>query len=429
MEIIIVALFCTVLIACIGLDLPILLPLTIGLLLFLGYGLYKGHGLVELLKMCWSSILTVHTILLTFFLIGMLTASWRASGTIPVIVSLSASCIVPSCFILATFLLNALISFLIGTSFGTVATMGVICVSVAKAMMMNQFWTVGAIISGIYFGDRCSPVSTSALLIATLTKTDLYDNIKLMLKSCAVPLCLTCGIYYLVGVKGYVPSGVIDIRSVFASSFNLSLICVMPAIAIIVLALLRVQVKLTMGFSILIAAIIAVVLQNVSPAEMTKILLWGYEATDKDLAKMLNGGGIFSMLRPAAIVCIACCYSGIFKGTGLLDGIQEHIFYVEKKFGSFATVLLMAVVDGMIACNQSLNIMLTQQLCEKLDMNDRDMAIALEDTSVLVSPLIPWNIAGAVPLATIGASSICLLAACFLYLVPLYRLLFQPKIS
>ena len=81
----------------------------------------------------------------------------------------------------------------------------------------------------------------------------------------------------------------------------------------------------------------------------------------------------------------------------------------------------------MIACNQSLNIMLAEQLCDKLDFSKEEIALAIEDTAVVVSPLIPWNIAAAVPLATLGASSVCLLAACFLYLLPLYRLFFKPK--
>lgn len=427
MELFVLALFCTVLITCIGLGLPVLLPLCIGLMIFLGYGVYKGLSLGELLKMCWTSILTVHTILLTFFLIGFLTASWRACGTIPVIVTLSTGFIMPSYFILAVFLLNTLISFLIGTSFGTVATMGVICLSIAKVMMMNLFWTVGAIISGIYFGDRCSPVSTSALLVATVTKTDLYDNIKRMMKSCAIPFAVTCAIYYFVGARGVSAPGSFDVRSIFSSSFNLSVICVLPAVAILALALMRVEVKRTMGVSILMATFIGIAVQNISLADTFNILLWGYKAPNAELAKMLNGGGIFSMISPASIVCIASCYSGIFKGTGLIEGLQSKILVVEKKLGGFAAIFITTIVGAMIACNQSLNIMLAEQLCDKLDFSKEEIALAIEDTAVVISPLIPWNIAAAVPLATLGASSVCLLAACFLYLLPLYRLFFKPK--
>lgn len=427
MEIFVLALFCIVLITCICLGLPVLLPLSIGLLIFLGYGVYKGIILGKLLKMCLSSILTVHTILLTFFLIGLLTASWCACGTIPVIVTLSTGLIVPSFFIIAVFLLNAFISFLIGTSFGTVATMGVICLSIAKAMMMNLFWTVGAIISGIYFGDRCSPVSTSALLVATLTQTDLYDNINRMLKSSAIPFVLTCVIYYLVGAKEVTVSGIIDVSSIFSSYFNLSIICVIPAVAILALALLRVDVKRTMGVSIFMATLIGIVVQNISIQDTFKILLWGYEAPKPELAKMLNGGGIFSMLSPASIVCIASCYSGIFKGTGLIEGFKSQLLVFEKKLGSFTVTLITTIIGAMIACNQSLNIMLTEQLCNELDFSKEEMALAIEDSAVVVSPLIPWNIAAAVPLATLGVSPICLLAACFLYLLPLYRLILKPR--
>ena len=113
----------------------------------------------------------------------MITALWRASGTIAYIVYMGSKLISPSILILLTFLLCSILSVLIGTSLGTAATMGVICASIGKAMGVNPYYVGGAVLSGIYFGDRCSPMSTSALLITELTKTNLYTNIKLMIKT------------------------------------------------------------------------------------------------------------------------------------------------------------------------------------------------------------------------------------------------------
>lgn len=94
------------------------------------------------------------------------------------------------------FLLCSILSVLIGTSLGTAATIGVICFSIGKAMGINPYYVGGAVLSGIYFGDRCSPMSTSALLIAELTKTNLYTNIKLMIKTSIIPFVMTC-LFYL----------------------------------------------------------------------------------------------------------------------------------------------------------------------------------------------------------------------------------------
>lgn len=105
-------------------------------------------------------------ILTTFVLIGILTSLWRAGGTIPAIVCYSVRVMEPRLFLVCSFLLNCLVSFLTGTAFGSAATMGAVCMTMAAALGADPLMTGGAILSGVYFGDRCSPVSTSALLVA-----------------------------------------------------------------------------------------------------------------------------------------------------------------------------------------------------------------------------------------------------------------------
>ena len=132
----------------------------------------------------------------------------------------------------------------------------------------------------------------------------------------------------------------------------------------------------------------------------------------------MNGGGVISMVRVGIIVCIASSYSGLFKGTGLLNFMQRLIGIVSRKTTAFTAILMTAVAASALSCNQTLAIMLTGQLCHDLGLSKEDLAIAIEDTAVVVAPLIPWSIAGTVPLAAAGAPDICILGACFLYLVP-----------
>ena len=180
MEWIVLGLFCGGLILCLLLNASILYALAGGLLLFLLYGRRKGFGWGKLLRMALAGVKTVRNILITFLLIGVLTAFWRSAGTIPVIVCYAAKLIRPSVFLVMTFLLNAGVSVLTGTSFGTAATMGVICATMGGVMGVNVIFTGGAVLSGVFFGDRCSPVSTSALLVSELTKTNIFDNIRRM---------------------------------------------------------------------------------------------------------------------------------------------------------------------------------------------------------------------------------------------------------
>ena len=199
-ELTVLAVFAAALILCIVLDLSVLTALVFGFFLFLGYGLYRKHSLREMLSMAFSGIKTVKNILITFLLIGIITAVWRAGGTIPCIVYHAAGFCDPRAMVLITFLLCGMISCLTGTAFGTAATMGVICVTMAGSMGIPILLTGGAVLAGSFFGDRCSPMSTSALLVSTLTKTDLFRNIRGMVKTSLVPFFLSCVIFALMGL-------------------------------------------------------------------------------------------------------------------------------------------------------------------------------------------------------------------------------------
>ena len=172
-----IVLFCLALMACLVLRANILYALLAGLVIFTLNGRQQGFSWKELGKMIGAGVKTSASVLLVFPLIGMLTALWRASGTLPFIICCAVDLIRPQILLLMTFLLNCGVSMLTGTAFGTAATMGTICVSVGMSMGMDPVLLGGAMLSGVFFGDRCSPVSTSALLVSELTETNIYDNI------------------------------------------------------------------------------------------------------------------------------------------------------------------------------------------------------------------------------------------------------------
>ena len=155
----------------------------------------KKHSMKSILKMLLDGVKTVKMLLLIFAFIGMLTAVWRSGGTIAYIIYNAVGFVNPKYFIVCTFLLCSIMSFVTGTSFGTVGTMGVVCMTIAKSIGINPVIVGGAVLSGIYFGDRCSPMSSSALLVCEITETDIYKNIKLMVKTSLVPFILTCVLY------------------------------------------------------------------------------------------------------------------------------------------------------------------------------------------------------------------------------------------
>jgi len=277
------------------------------------------------------------------------------------------------------------------------------------------------VLAGSFFGDRCSPMSTSALLVSTLTKTDLYRNIGSMVKTSVVPFLISCAVYALLGRGIGADYDTSQIQSLFANNFVLHPAALIPAAVIVLFSCFRIHVRITMSVSILCGMAVALLIQQLSLTELFSIALLGYQPTDPEVAALLSGGGIQSMVKVFCIVCLSSCYSGMFNGTGLLEGFRGSLYRLSRKITPFGSILLTSIITVMVSCNQTLAIMLTHQLCMDAEPDPETMAIDLENTTVVIAPLIPWSIAGAVPLSTVGAPTASIFTACYLYLLPLWN--------
>lgn len=435
MEYLVLGLFAASLFLCLISGQPVLYALLFGYFLFVFYGLHQKHTPKEMLSMTWRGIRTARNVLLIFFLVGMITALWRASGTIALIITWSLKVIRPDLFILLTFLICCLISFLTGTSLGTAATVGVICMTMGSGMKCPPVLMGGAILSGAYFGDRCSPLSTSALLVSEITGTDIYRNIKNMVRTCVGPFLITCAVFLAAGYFGSALFGAASqadaaldsgasMGALFARHYRLHAIAVIPALVILVLSLFRFHVKITMSVSILTAFAIAWRLQGEAPAALFHAMIYGYHTADPQLARLIDGGGILSMAKVFAIVCLSSSYAGIFNGTGLLNGPKEYLSRMGRRISPFGSILMTSVLTCMIACNQTLSTILTSQLCEDMYSDREKLAADLENSVIVIAALIPWSVACTVPLTAINAPASSLLAACYLYLLPVWNFIF-----
>ncbi len=429
MELAALGLFSAGLAVCVAAGLSVVYALVFGYAVFAAYALAKGCHPRQVLKMSAEGLLTAKNILLILLLIGALTALWRSAGTIPAIVYYTIGLIHPSAALLMVFLLNCLVSFLTGTSFGTAATMGVVSMTLSRTMGYSPVLAGGAILSGIFFGDRCSPVSTSALLVSELTGTDIFSNIRKMCRTAAVPFVLCCVVYAAAGfLLGSSAAGDGEqVRRLFAGRFYLGWAALLPAALILLLSAFKVSVKRSILASIAAAAAVCVLFQGMGPLPLLRTMLLGCRTGDPRLAAMLDGGGVASMVRSVAIVGLSSTYSGIFRTTGLLDALESRLRAFCAHTSPGTALCLTSALTSMISCNQTLAIMLTHQLCAPLEDDPGRLAIALEDSVVVIAPLVPWSIAGAVPLASISAPYTSLLFACYLYLLPLWMLVTERR--
>ena len=435
MDILTLLLFSLILLSCLAMKASVLWALAAGFLIFLAHGRVRGHAWGIMLRMALASAWRVRTILAAFALIGALTALWRASGTIPMLMCCASPLFSPSCFTLSVFLFNAAVSILIGSSFATAATAGVVCASLSHAMGADILLTGGAVLAGAYVGDRWSPVSTSALLVAEITGTSVFGNLGRMARTSAVPLAVSCMVYAILG-RFFPPAAAdaMDLHARFTAHFDLHGLCLAPAIVLLLLAALRFPVKSAMTASIAAAVPLALFQQGAGPADIIRAVLLGYHSPVPAMAGMLNGGGIVSMLKVMGIVCLSASYGGLLQETGLLDGAQRSLGALSKRVSRYAATLCASLMTGTVTSNQTLSIMLTAQLCMLTYRNGgnspaamEDLALDLEDSAVVTTALFPWSIACSVPLSATGAPDAAISCAFFLYLLPLWRLVWTPS--
>ena len=402
----------------------LLYPLLLGLAGFVVLAFFRGHSLPSLFSMMIKGSRQSLLVIRIFVLIGIITAVWRACGTIPFIVYYGISYLSEQFFVLSAFILSSIMSFLLGSSFGTAGTMGVILMVLARSGHVDVNVAAGAIIAGAYFGDRCSPMSSSANLVAVLTQTRLYLNLENMLKTSVLPFLLTCAGYAFFSLKHPLIGGDNPIVAAIPHSFDLNPLVLVPAILILALSAVRIDVKISMGLSSLTGIAIALFIQQMSLTKLIGYIFTGYRLDQPGpLSDVIQGGGLLSMLQVSLIVLISSAYSGLFAGTGLLRDIEQTYELISRKTSIYVGTVVTSFATAAFGCNQTLAVMLTHQLThglyEKKRLNRYRLALDLENTVIVISALIPWNIAGAVPAAALSADSGFIPYALYLFIVPL----------
>ncbi|MEO1591283.1 MAG: Na+/H+ antiporter NhaC family protein [Cyanobacteria bacterium J06632_22] len=419
-------------------------PLGGAIAIFALIHLRRGYALPQLLGYCWQGAKQSWPVFSILLLIGAVISAWLAAGTVPALVYYGMTYISPRYFVLSAFVLTALVSTLIGTSFGAAGTIGLALMIMARSSgMTHPSLVAGAIIAGAYVGDRCSPLSSSAHLVATITRTRIYNNLKHMLLTAWLPLLLTVIIYGV--LSGFYPLTVTDtdITQQILETFDLSGAVLLPALVVLVLAVARVNVKLTLLLSWLLAMGLAVGLQQNSLGQMLQFTLWGFRLEPgHGLEAMLLGGGLWPMGKVCSAVFFSTALSGLLSGTGSLQGVDRWLRHLRGTRPLFAGTAFTSFVSAAFGCTQTIAIVLTHQLVRPAYQRQSsgrvatNLAIDLENTAVVIAPLVPWNIAGLVPAAVLMAGPGFIPYAVYLYLVPLcnwvwprrgYSLILRPS--
>ena len=407
---------------CMVRGLPLYWALLAGFFCFFAVGVRRGTPAPALLNMAAGGMRTSFKVLRILLLLGLLTALWRAGGTVAFFVCTGVRLITPGTFVLAAFLLSAVFSLAFGSCFGVVGTAGVILMTIARGSGASLPVTAGAIMSGIYFGERLSPASSSSALTAAVAHVSQREFQLRMWRDTAVPLLASLALYgglsVLYPIRGVDP----QILSALEEGFVLTWPAALPAAALLLLPWLKVSTVVSISVSCVLAAGCAIFLQGLPAEELLRACVLGYRPALETLSELMSGGGLISMVSVVLIVILSCAYSGMFNGTGLLAPVTGRVGALVERFGLFTAHIAVSLGCCALFCNQTVGIVMSAQLMgeEYRDRPPLELAANIGNSVINLAGLVPWAIAASVPLTTMEVSAAALPLSFYLYLVPLW---------
>lgn len=400
-----------------------------------------------------DNIRAVGTSILILLLIGAVSGSWMVSGVVPTMIYYGTKLIIPEVFLFAACGICALISVMTGSSWTTIATVGVALVGIGTAQGYHPGWTAGAIISGAYFGDKISPLSDTTVLASSSAGTPLFTHIRFMMVT-TIPSFVIAMIVFLVVSLIHTPAGEMetvefanDLKSTFTISPWLMLVPVVTGLLIVK----KVPAMLTLFVAAVLAGVVAVFVQphliqqiaNVDttvyhvPAQSftelsffdgfkgTFMTYYGPTAIDTgnaELNDLVSTRGMTGMMNTIFLIIAAVAFGGALVGSGMLQSLTEKLtHFIRRRTSMVAATVGTGVFSNMITGDQYLSIILTSSLYKKLyhekGYEPKLLSRSVEDSATVVSVLIPWNSCGMTQATVLGVSTITYLPYCLFNLI------------
>ena len=361
--------------------------------------------------------------------VGALIGSWIISGTVPGMIYYGVQLLDPGFFYAASAIICALASLSLGSSWTVAGTLGIGLMGIATTYSLSPAITAGAVISGAYFGDKLSPLSDTTNLAAAAVGVDLFEHIKNMLWTTLPAFFAALLIFSFIGIEdATTPDNMAAIRSALAGQFTISPWVLSPLVLMLGLIYFRVPaypsiLMCTLSGTLYAAAFqtdvvraLALAAHPNSPAPLIQglwmALFSGYQSPEGmgEISKLLDRGGLASMLNTIFLILTAMTFGGMLDSTGILRQLLDQVLRGVKRTGD----LILATVGGgfitnALAADQFLAITLPGRLFTRAyddrGLNRLSLSRTLEDSATLTSVLIPWNTCGAFMTATLGVAT------------------------
>lgn len=420
-----------------------------GVCLLISMSVYKTPW-KEFEKAISSNVGEVAGAILILLLIGAISGTWTMSGVVPAFICYGLKIISPKVFLLTACVLCAVVSVLIGSSWTTIATIGVALLGIGRAEGFSDAITAGAIISGAYFGDKISPLSDTTVLASSVNRVDLFTHIRYMLLTTGPSILITLVIFTVIGFShGSADQAQMTVYAdVLSSRFNITpWLLVVPVIAGL-LIWRKLPAIIVLALSALAAAVAAVIFQpeiiteigsKVTEGSDARIMFTGVvetvynsvsvETGNADVNQLVSSRGMLGMLNTVYLIICAMCFGACMRASGMIADLAGMLTPLTRtRTGLVGSTVITGTALNAIVSDQYLSIILTSNIYresyEKGGYENRLLSRSIEDSCTVTSPLIPWSSCGMTQATILSVSTLAYAPFCFFNIIsPLMSIL------
>ena len=380
--------------------------------------------------------------IIILLLIGAIGGTWMVSGIVPTMIYYGMQIIRPEVFFVSSSLLCALVSLMIGSSWTTVATIGLALMGIGKAHGFDDGWIAGSIITGAYFGDKLSPLSDTTVLASSVSGTPLFTHIRYMLFTTVPTFCISLTIFLIAGftmdVQGH--GNVAEFMDGLQHTFVISpWLLIVPVLTGIMIAR-KWPSMVVLFMAIMLAAIVGLLVQPDLVKQISGhsgmldsykgMMQVCYGSTNIEtgvpmLNELVHTSGMAGMMPTIWLIICAQTFGGALTATGQLQDLMRIVLrWVRGAASLVASTVGTAIFCNIAMADQYLSIMLSSSMFKdtyrEKGYEPRLLSRSCEDGATVTSVLVPWNTCGLTQSTVLGVATQTYLPYCFFnYLSPL----------
>ncbi|MCB0487563.1 MAG: Na+/H+ antiporter NhaC [Cyclobacteriaceae bacterium] len=413
-----------------------------------------GYTWGDIEKSMLKSINSAMGAMLILLMIGSLSGTWLLSGIVPAMIYYGLKILNPTIFLFAACIACAVVSLATGSSWTTVATIGIALLGIGKALGLHEGVIAGAIVSGAYFGDKMSPLSDTTNLAPAMAGTDLFTHIKYMVVTTVPSIGLTLIIFLIWGFvqdTSAVTTNTDSVLRTIENSFNLNpLLFIVPAV-VVYLIVKKMPALPALLIGSLLGGIFAVIFQpdvvnqisgiegNYLESSFTAVMralttTINVQTDNQMITDLLTGRGMAGMLNTIWLILTAMIFGGVMESCGLLHRIAEEIIRFAHSTGSLvASTAATCVFFNVTASDQYMAIAVPGRMFantyRERGYKPELLSRTLEDSGTVTSVLVPWNTCGATQAGVLGVATMAYAPYTFFCLISPFMTVLQAYLN